>query len=220
MIDVMELRLTLPQRMNTGRHERISLPTPELQALIVRCQVGDKDALGEFYRCYRQEVTRNLYRVLGPHRSDLEDVLQDVFIEVFRSIGRFRGDSQLSTWLYRICINVALQRLRKRKRWNEVPELERPTALPGQVNEQTPERGLDARRRLDVVYRLLDELAPKKRVVFVLHEIEGLEPKEIAAIVGAPVLTVRTRLHYARKEFYASAAAEPHLDGQKTDGAT
>ena len=61
---------------------------------------------------------------------------------------------------------------------------------------------------------ILDKLAPKKRVVFVLHEIEGMEPKEIAGIVGAPVLTVRTRLHYARKEFYARAALDPGLDGK------
>src|SRR6185295_2520243 len=126
----------------------------------------------------------------------------------FRSIGRFRGDARLSTWLYRVCVNVALQRLRKRKRLAEVPGDD----LPERASGETPERGLDNRRRLDAVYRLLDELSPKKRVVFILHEIEGREPKEIADIVGAPVLTVRTRLHYARKEFYKRAADEPRLD--------
>jgi RNA polymerase sigma-70 factor (ECF subfamily) len=177
--------------------------------LVSRCQEGEREALGEFYRLYRPEVARNLMRVLGPGRGDYEDVLQDVFIEVFRSIGRFRGDSRVSTWLYRVCVNVALQRLRKRKRLAEVPGDELPEAHSG----ETPERGLDTRRRLDAVYRILDHLSPKKRVVFVLHEIEGREPKEIASIVGAPVLTVRTRLHYARKEFFARAAADPRLDG-------
>jgi RNA polymerase sigma-70 factor (ECF subfamily) len=177
--------------------------------LVARCQHGDKDALGEFYRSYRAEVARNLHRMLGPGRGDLEDVLQEVFIEVFRSIPRFRGDAKISTWLYRVCVNVALQRLRKRKRRAEVP-----AEVAGEsVSDETPERGLDNRRRLDAVYRILDELAPKKRVVFILHEIEGREPKEIAGIVGAPVLTVRTRLHYARKEFYARAARDARLDG-------
>jgi RNA polymerase sigma-70 factor (ECF subfamily) len=69
------------------------------------------------------------------------------------------------------------------------------------------------------VYRILDTLAPKKRVVFVLHEIEGREPKEIAEIVGAPVLTVRTRLHYARKEFYALAATEQAFESQTQQNA-
>ena len=189
-----------------------STESPAVPLLLARCKHGERAALGEFYRLYRSEVTRNLTRVLGPGRGDLEDVLQDVFIEVFRSINRFRGDSKLSTWLYRVCVNVALQRLRKRKRLAEVSEDD----VAERSSADTPERGLDVRRRLDVVYRILDELSPKKRIVFVLHEIEGHEPKEIAAIVGAPVLTVRTRLHYARKEFYARAAAEPRLDGQST----
>jgi RNA polymerase sigma-70 factor (ECF subfamily) len=113
-----------------------------------------------------------------------------------------------------VCVNVALQRLRKRKRLAEVPGDDLPEAQSG----ETPERGLDTRRRLAAVYRILDELSPKKRVVFVLHEIEGREPREIASIVGAPVLTVRTRLHYARKEFYARAAEDPRLDGAAPAG--
>jgi RNA polymerase sigma-70 factor (ECF subfamily) len=176
--------------------------------LVARCQKGDKEALGEFYRLYRAEVARNLFRVLGPSRGELEDVLQEVFIEVFRSIARFRGEARLSTWLYRVCVNVALQRLRKRKRRAEVST----EAIVERESGVTPERELDSRRRLDAVYGILDLLSPKKRVVFILHEIEGLEPREIAGVVGAPVLTVRTRLHYARKEFYSLAARDARLD--------
>jgi RNA polymerase sigma-70 factor (ECF subfamily) len=197
--------------MNTGKLHAIPPPGPPPD-LVARCQQGDKDALGELYRLYRAEVARNLHRMLGPGRIDLEDVLQEVFIEVFRSISRFRGDSKVSTWLYRVCVNVALQRLRKRKRRAEVSAEISVVETPLDGGE-TPERALDNRRRLDAVYGILDELSPKKRVVFILHEIEGREPKEIAGIVGAPVLTVRTRLHYARKEFYARAARDARLDG-------
>jgi RNA polymerase sigma-70 factor (ECF subfamily) len=195
--------------MNTGKMHAIGPEAAEVPQLLERCRRGERDAFGEFYRMYRADVTRNLQRVLGPGRIDLEDVLQDVFIEAFRSIGRFRGDSKLSTWLYRVCVNVALQRLRKRKRLAEVSDDD----VAETSTEQTPERGLDVARRLDAVYRILDHLSPKKRVVFILHEIEGREPKEIAGIVGAPVLTVRTRLHYARKEFFARVAADPRFDG-------
>jgi RNA polymerase sigma-70 factor, ECF subfamily len=195
--------------MNTGKLQAVQPSPGESPQLLQRCQQGEREALGEFYRLYRPEVVRNLARVLGPGRGDLEDVLQDVFIEVFRSIVRFRGDAKLSTWLYRVCVNVALQRLRKRKRLAEVSD----ETVPEAPDDGTPERGLDARRRLNAVYNILDRLSPKKRVVFILHEIEGREPKEIAQIVGAPVLTVRTRLHYARKEFYAFVAREPKLDG-------
>jgi RNA polymerase sigma-70 factor (ECF subfamily) len=194
--------------MSTGKLQAVAGPAAQPD-LVARCQRGEKEALGELYRLYRAEVARNLHRMLGPGRGDLEDVLQEVFIEVFRSIARFRGDAKITTWLYRVCVNVALQRLRKRKRRAEVSG----DTVTERVTDETPERELDNRRRLDAVYRILDELSPKKRVVFILHEIEGREPKEIAGIVGAPVLTVRTRLHYARKEFYARAASDVRLDG-------
>ena len=200
--------------MNTGKLHAVPGPAAPPD-LVARCQKGDKEALGELYRQYRAEVARNLHRMLGPGRGDLEDVLQEVFIEVFRSIGRFRGDAKLTTWLYRVCVNVALQRLRKRKRRAEVSADD----VGERCTDETPERELDNRRRLHAVYRILDELSPKKRVVFILHEIEGREPKEIAGIVGAPVLTVRTRLHYARKEFYARAATDARLDGVAPAGA-
>ena len=198
--------------MSTGKLQAI-IHAEGAPDLVQRCQRGDKDALGELYRQYRSEVARNLHRMLGPGKSEMEDVLQEVFIEVFRSIGRFRGDARITTWLYRVCVNVALQRLRKRKRRAEVSQEDVVEVVLGDGGE-TPERALDARRRLHAVYRILDELSPKKRIVFILHEIEGREPKEIAGIVGAPVLTVRTRLHYARKEFYALAALDARLDGQ------
>lgn len=190
---------------NTDKVPQLGSQSPETDALVERCQRGERDALAQFYRAYRSDVARNLYRVLGPNRDDVEDVVQEVFIEVFRSIARFRGDSKISTWLYRVCVNVALQRLRKRKRLAEVSS----DCGPESTDEHTPQRALEAQERLRAVYRILDTLSPKKRVVFVLHEIEGREPKEIAGIVGAPVLTVRTRLHYARKEFYAIAGSDP-----------
>jgi RNA polymerase sigma-70 factor (ECF subfamily) len=205
----------------TGERPVIAGKPDGLEALLERCRTGERAAMGELYRLYRNEVARNLSRVLGPRnsgRGDLEDVTQDVFIEVFRSLGRFRGDAKLSTWLYRVCVNVALQRLRKRKRQAEISDEDVPESLHGMRDDQTPERALDATRRVAAVYRILDELAPKKRMVFILHEIEGREPKEIAGIVGSNVLTVRTRLHYARKEFYDRASREPRLDASISAG--
>ena len=104
---------------------------------------------------------------------------------------------------------MALQRLRKRKRLAEVSD----DSVPESPDDGTPERGLDARRRIHAVYNILDRLSPKKRVVFILHEIEGREHKEIAQIVGAPVLTVRTRLHYAG---YTSPSLPSRLSSPRT----
>src|SRR5262249_22467180 len=81
---------------------------------------------------------------------------------------------------------------------------------PADESGMAPDQQLERREELMRVYRTLERLAPKKRIVFVLHEIQGLDIKEIAAIVEAPLVTVRTRLHYARKEFYKRVAAEEH----------
>lgn len=169
--------------------------------LIRRCRAGERAAFDQLYKDHRRAVAANLYRVLGD-RGELDDLVQEVFVIAFRGLDRFRGDAKLSTWLYRIAVNVALGKLRTRTR--KPPPSSLPVNHEGTVEESpdSPERLLERRQDVARVYRTLDRLAPKKRVVLVMHEIEGLDIKEIAEIVGAPVVTVRTRLHYARKEFY------------------
>lgn len=175
--------------------------------LLAACQAGERDARGELYRIYRRDVARAVARILGGDSPDLEDAVQDTFIEVFRAIPKFRGDSLLTTWIYRVAMNVALQRLRKRRRSREAP-----TPPPEVATHHTPEREAAAREKTRLVERLVGKLSPKKRAVFVLHEIAGLDAPEIAKIVGSPALTVRTRLHYARKEFYKLVMEERLLD--------
>jgi RNA polymerase sigma-70 factor (ECF subfamily) len=180
--------------------------TASAEEIIARCQKGDRRAFDALYLAHRRQVSALLYRMVGT--SELEDAIQDVFFEVWRSIHRFRAESKLSTWLYRLTVNVALRRLRTRKR-RQPPVAGDPDTLPlGETPERAVRRALALRR----VQTILDELPPKKRVVFVLHEIEGLDVSEIAEIVGAPRVTVRTRLHYARKEFYARVEKDPSFD--------
>jgi RNA polymerase sigma-70 factor (ECF subfamily) len=182
-------------------------PIQDEAELVKRCREGDRAATDQLYNDHRRFVAANLYRVLGD-RGELDDVVQEVFVIAFRGLDRFRGDAKLSTWLFRICVNVALGKLRSRAR--------RPPPLPAATpigeeqgsDADSPERLLERRQDVARVYRVLDTLAPKKRIVLVLHEIQGLDIKEIAEIVEAPLVTVRTRLHYARKEFYAKIAEE------------
>jgi RNA polymerase sigma-70 factor (ECF subfamily) len=155
-------------------------------------------------------VTRLVYRVLGPS-NDVEDVVQDVFVHVYRSLPKFRGDAKFSTWLYRLTLNVArmhLRRGRSRPRFAdvEVPENRRDGKPP-----ETPDVVHERSERVRALYDLLETLSEKKRTVLVLHDLEGMPAKEIAEVVDAPVLTVRTRLFYARKELYAAIAADPRL---------
>jgi RNA polymerase sigma-70 factor (ECF subfamily) len=178
--------------------------------LITRAQAGDETAFTELFRRHRGDVTRLVYRVIGPS-ADVEDVVQDVFVHVYRSLPRFRGDSKFSTWLYRLTVNVArmhLRRGRSRPRFADVPVPEAPRdGLP----IETPDRQAERAERVAALYRLLEDLSEKKRTVLVLHDFEGVAAKEIAGMVEAPVLTVRTRLFYARKELYAAIARDPRL---------
>jgi RNA polymerase sigma-70 factor (ECF subfamily) len=169
--------------------------------LIARVQRGERDAEMELYRAHRRQVAANLYRVLG-HADELEDLVQEVFIIAFKGLDKFRRDSRLSTWLYRIAVNVALGNIRKRSR--------RPrTVLTPEAGERrvadsnhSPYRQVVREQDRELCYRVMEMLAPKKRLVLYLHEIEGRELKDIAEILGVNPVTVRTRLFYARREFY------------------
>jgi RNA polymerase sigma-70 factor (ECF subfamily) len=180
--------------------------------LIARCRADERAAHDEFYHRFRRQVAGNLYRVLGD-RSDLEDLVQEVFVIAFRGLDRFRGDARLSTWLYRICVNVALGRIRTRKRRPAaigMADLDSAPTDPSLTERpETPAQSLQRRQDQERVYRALEELAPKKRLVLYLHEIEGLDLKEIAYLVDSNPVTVRTRLFYARKEFYRVLAGDP-----------
>ncbi len=175
--------------------------------LVRRCLAGDRAAFELFYRGHRRLVAANLYRVLGD-RAELDDLVQEVFVIAFRGMARFRGDALLSTWLYRICVNVALGRLRQKSRRAPMVPYADLAERAGADGAASAEDRLERREELARVHRALERLSPKKRIVFVLHEIEGLDVAEIADIVGAPRVTVRTRLFYARKEFYRHVAAE------------
>ena len=173
--------------------------------LIDRCKRLDRTAHDELYHRFRRQVAGTLYRVLGD-RDDLEDLVQEVFVIAFRGLERFRGDARLSTWLYRICVNVALGRIRTRKRRPNaigVVDLDLVAADPSLTERpETPDRTLERSRDQQRVYAALEQIAPKKRIVLYLHEIEGLDLKEIAYLVDSNPVTVRTRLFYARREFY------------------
>ena len=183
----------------------------ELTDLIERCKAGDGLAFREVFRNHRADVARLVQRMTGRATpSDLEDLVQEVFLQVYRSIKDFRGQSRFSTWLYRVTVNVVLmQRRAARSR----PVLQEATDETfGADARDLPDDQVARARRVSAFYRLLDRLSDKKRAVFVLHELEGLSPGEVATVVSAPVLTVRTRLFYARRELLAMLRDEPALE--------
>jgi RNA polymerase sigma-70 factor (ECF subfamily) len=185
----------------------------EEEELIARAVGGDTVAFRALYTRHRADVARLVYRMIGG-QSDLDDVVQEVFFQVFRSLKDFRGQAKFSTWLHRVTVNVVLMHRRAARSRPTYAE-EQAQDLTPDDDQSAPDEDADRRERVRAFGRLLDRLADKKRIVFVLHELEGMAPAEIAKAVGAPVLTVRTRLFYARREIEAMLAEEPALASLK-----
>ncbi len=182
------------------------------QQLVEAARGGDDVAFRNLYRAHRMEVYRVVYRLLGPS-PDIDDIIQDVFLQVHRSLGNFRGQSKFSTWLHRVAVNVALQHLRKKKTAVKTrPEDLAPEAV-ADGGASTPHEEAETNERLAAVRRALDRLSPKKRAVVVMHDMQGMDAPAIAAAVGAPVFTVRTRLFYGRKELYREVLKDPAFAG-------
>lgn len=182
------------------------------RALIDRALQGDAGAFREIFVQHRGDVSRLVYRMLGPS-PDVDDVVQDVFLHVYRSLASFRGESRFSTWLYRLTVNVTRMHLRRARSRPRFADVEVPELPDEDVRDDGPDAQLDRADRIRTLYRLLDGLSEKKREVLVLHDFEGVAAKDIADLLDVPVLTVRTRLFYARKELYAAMATEPSLAG-------
>lgn len=181
----------------------------DADTLVRQAAAGDPAAFRALFARHRSDVARLVYRMLNAP-ADLEDVVQEVFVQVFRSLKDFRGQSKFSTWLHRVTVNVVLMH-RRSARSRPVLTEELPGELVADEGQTLPDEEVDRLERMRAFQRLLSRLADKKRVVFVLHELEGMSPAEIADVVGAPVLTVRTRLFYARRELEAMLAEEPTL---------
>jgi len=133
-----------------------------------------------------------------------------VFVQVYRSLKDFRFGSKFTTWLHRVTVNVVLMH-RRAQRSRPVLAEETPSDFQEDTHSASPHEDFEQNERLRAFGRLLEKIADKKRTVFVLHDLEGMSPQEIAEIVGAPVLTVRTRLFYARRELEAMLEEEPSL---------
>jgi RNA polymerase sigma-70 factor, ECF subfamily len=175
---------------------------------IARCQQGDARAFRELFMRHRSEVARLVFRMAGPH-VDIEDLVQEVFLQVHRSLKDFRGQAKFATWLHRVAVNVVLMQRRAARCRPQLADFQAEDSHPD--SRIGPDEDAERTERLSAFRKLLDQLPEKKRTVFILHEIQGLSPLDISKIVGAPVLTVRTRLFYARKDLASMMRSEPVL---------
>jgi RNA polymerase sigma-70 factor, ECF subfamily len=174
--------------------------------LAVRCAAGDRAAQRQLFTEQKGVVHRTLYRVLGANR-DVEDLIQESFLEVFRSLGNFRGDSKLSTWVSAIAARVAIAYIQRRK-----PASASLESVPEAASDEPDTvRRLHAREAARRLYAALEHVEVRQRVAFTLHAIDGRPLSEVAAITGATLVATKTRVWRARRELDARAARDPVL---------
>lgn len=172
-------------------------PVDADEALVVRLRAGDERAFERLVRTYQHRVFAVACRMLG-NPAEAEDLAQEVFLRVHRSIGSFRGEAKLSTWLYAITSHLCLNRL-------AAPDRRAPRAgddALAEVPSQAPDAAAEVERgELETALReALAELPEERRIVVVLRDLEGLSYEEIAAALELEPGTVRSRLHRARME--------------------
>jgi RNA polymerase sigma-70 factor (ECF subfamily) len=166
---------------------------------IERAKGGDAEAFEALYGFHKRRVYSLCLRMTG-NTAQAEDFTQDAFMQLYRKIGTFRGESAFSTWLHRMAVNVVLMQLRKKG----LPEVSLDEMLEPQY-EDGPKRDIGARDNvlagsIDRVNleRAIAELPPGYRIVFMLHDVEGYEHNEIAEMMGCSIGNSKSQLHKAR----------------------
>jgi RNA polymerase sigma-70 factor (ECF subfamily) len=181
-------------------------------SLVQSCVVGNAEAWRALHRRY-YPVAIAFLRKLGSNPADIEDACQDVFVELFRYLPTFRGQADLKTWLYRLCVTQA-RRVRNRSRVLRIIRERLQSDLPPEPT--VPAATVTESTVLKRVNQALDKMNEGDRLVFVLYEFEGLPGKQIAAIADCPETTVWRRLHYARRIFRETLGiADPEAVGNE-----
>ena len=178
-------------------------------SLVERLQRGDATALEGIIERHGSRVYRLAYQITR-NEADAEEVVQDVFLAVYRKIHTFEGRAALGSWLYRVTTNAALIKRRSRRTDREVPlDPQLPSFLadghragdPAYLNadwSQTPEADLLSRETREILQRTIDGLPDPYRAVLVLRDVEGLSNEDVAEVVGDTVPAVKSRIHRAR----------------------
>jgi RNA polymerase sigma-70 factor (ECF subfamily) len=196
----------------------VALPSEEENEaqFVARLVARDENAFNELVITYERRVFALVFRMLG-RRDEAEDLAQEVFVQVFKAIDQFRGDSKLSTWIYRIAVNLCKNRSKylSRRHAGEQDDVDAMaeraplTAAKGvSVGDiSRPDELVEGMQLEMVVKRAIAKLEPEFREVLVLRDVEDLSYEEIAAVTGLPDGTVKSRIHRARAQLRALVEA-------------
>lgn len=162
----------------------------EEREAILACQRGEREAFDRLVERYQRDVYRLCYRYVNNH-EDANDMAQEAFIRAYRAMGRFRGDSSFSTWLYRIAVNTCLNfRAARRPERDELPE-----SLPD--GRESAAAGVEREQRARVVREAVRRLPDRQRATLILKIYHDLTHEEVAGILGSSVGTVKANLFHA-----------------------
>ena len=184
--------------------------------LVAQLRAGDEAAFEHVVRAYGGRLLAVARRIVDSE-EDARDVVQDAFLNAFKSLDRFEGNAKLSTWLHRIVVNAALMKLRTRKR---KPEQSIETLLPAYLDDghheerfkswdEPVDKLMERAEYREIVRKQIDALPESYRTVLVLRDIEGLDTEETANVLGLSVNATKIRLHRARQALRTLLA--PHF---------
>lgn len=179
----------------------------EEQQLLQALRAGDEHAFRRLVERYQDAVLNTCLGFL-PGLHDAEDLTQEVFVEVWRSLDGFRGEARLSTWIYRLAVNKSLELLRSRKRKKRLGFFWALAGLDDASAQQAidewnhPGVALEQKDRARVLFSAMERLPDKQRSALVLQKMEGLNQTEIAGILGVSVASVESLLHRAKKNLH------------------
>ncbi|MEO7735793.1 MAG: RNA polymerase sigma factor [Kofleriaceae bacterium] len=171
-----------------------------------RAASGDRAAQRQVFLEQRAHVHRALYRILGSNR-EIEDLVQDAFIEIFRALGSFRGTSSLGRWCQTIAVRIAYLAISRRR----APTVDLALVDDGLANDVDVRRTVQMREAARRLYAALDRIEPKQRIAFALAAIDGRPLAEVAQLTGSTMFAIKTRLWRARRELMALAARDAVL---------
>ena len=186
----------------TGRGISESIIRNEDAVLVAGARNGDVNAFGELVNRYQRVVYGVVSRMVD-NRDDVDDIVQEVFVLTYRSIASFRGDSEFSTWIYRIAVNTTIKMAKKLK-LRQASSIDDPaigladTLASSEI--ERPERIAERGARDEALRKAIEKLPEKHRATVVLHYFENQNCSQIAEVMGCSVGTVWSRLHYACKK--------------------
>ena len=199
---------------------------PSDGALIDRVRQKDFAAFEDLVNRYQDKIYRLAFRFVR-NESEAKEIVQDTLLTVWRKLDGFKGDSQFSSWLYRVTANAALMRLRSQRRHAEVstedvePEVLERSQQYGQINPpgenwaRRPDEHLQSERLRAEIQHAVDQLPEIYRSVFLIRDVDGHSTEETALMLGVSIPTVKTRLHRARMALREAIGS--HFDGAPTE---